>query len=256
LRFEFDVLSLGLIRRTKGEIMQRDFVEKEELIYTCNCGWVDTGHANPTSRSFGTGAQSLWDQITTQNGSSSKAEDGFKVTYRQSMSGTIPVVGIRLTDGVGGDFFVARNLSRGEQESVALGIFLHVSYEFEKLQGSYLIPRVSSSSFSVEDIVSNVLGFYQVVRGTNWRNECSVVSKKAALQVFDTYKNQINSTKVGTVSPVFFDCVDCKKRPSFPSVFKSINVLSPRMDRNVVNRVLQYGAKSRKWLPIDDARYN
>jgi hypothetical protein len=229
--------------------MERNVVENEDLVYTCNCGWVDTGHANPTSRSFGTGAQSLWDQITTQNGSSSKAEDGFKVTYRQSMSGG------GITAGVGGDFFVARNLSRGEQESVALGIFLHVSYEFEKLQGSFpynMVARVAASSFSIEDIVSNVLGFYQVVRGTNWRNECSVVSKKAALQVFDTYKNQINSTKVGTVSPVFFDCIDCKKKPSFPSVFKSINVLSPRMDRQYVGRTFQYGAKSRRWLPIDD----
>jgi hypothetical protein len=229
--------------------MQRDFVEKEELVYTCNCGWVDTGHANPTSRSFGTGAQSLWDQIVTQTGKSSKGEDGFKVTYRQSMSGS------GLTAGVGGDFFVARFLSRRDQESVALGIFLYVSYKFEELQGSLpysLVPRVAASSFSIEDIVSNVLGFYQVVRGTDWRKECKLVSKEASLKVFDTYHNQINSTKVATPSPVFFDCADCKAKPSFPSVFKSINVLSPRMDRQYVNRTFLYGSKSRRWLPIDD----
>lgn len=229
--------------------MKRSSVEqvKGGLDYTCNCGWVDTGHANPKSYSFGIGAQSLWDQMISQNGKSSKGEDGFKVTYRQSMSGG------GLTAGVGGDFFVARYLSRRDQESVALGIFLYVSYKFEELQGTFPYSLATgASSFSIEDIISNVLGFYQVVRGTNWRNECSVVSKKAALQVFDTYKNQINSTKVGTVSPVFFDCVECKGRPALPNVFRSINVLSPRMTRQYVGRTFQYGAKSRKWLPLDD----
>ncbi len=228
--------------------MERSYVEKEVLVYTCDCGWVDTGHANPKSYSFGSGAQSLWDQITSQTGTASKIEDGFKVVYEQSMSGG------GITAKAGGEFFVARNLTRQLQESVALGIFLQVSYQFEQLQGSFpfnIVGRVAASSFSIEDVVSNVLGFYQVVRGTDWRKMCSVVSKQAALKVYDTYKDQINSTKIATPSPVFFDCSECKKKPSFPSVFKSIDVLSPRMKNHSINYAFQRGAKSREWLPLD-----
>ncbi len=230
--------------------MERDLVEKERLIYTCNCGWVDAGHANPETHRFGEGARSLWDQISSQNGKSSKGEDGFKVFYQQKMGKVgVPVLGDVLF-GPEQSFFVERNLTRRDQESVALGIFLYMTYKFEDFQGSF--PGTGHSSFSIEDVVSNVLGFYNIVRGTNWRKECGVVTKEASLKVFDNYKDQINRTKVATPSPIFFDCSECKSQPKFPSVFKSINVLSPKVKNFYVNRTFQYGSKSRFWLPIDD----
>ena len=230
--------------------MERDVVEKESVIYTCNCGWVDVGHANTKSYRFGEGARSLWDQILSQNGKSSKAEDGFKVFYQQKMGKVgVPVFGDVLV-GPEQSFFVARSLNRQEQESVALGIFLYMTYKFEDFQGSF--PGTGHSSYSIEDVVSNVLGFYNIVRGTNWRRECGVVGKDASLKVFDNYKEQINRTRVATPSPIFFDCSECKSQPKFPSIFKSINVLSPKMKDFYINRTFQYGSKSRKWIPIDD----
>ena len=117
--------------------MERDLVEKERLIYTCNCGWVDAGHANPETHRFGEGARSLWDQISSQNGKSSKGEDGFKVFYQQKMGKVgVPVLGDVLF-GPEQSFFVERNLTRRDQESVALGIFLYMTYKFEDFQGSF-----------------------------------------------------------------------------------------------------------------------
>jgi hypothetical protein len=61
-------------------------------------------------------------------------------------------------------FAVRRGLSRAEQESVALGIFLDVSHRFEQMQAGGLWAIATDSGYSAEDLVSNLVGFYRAVR--------------------------------------------------------------------------------------------
>jgi len=52
------------------------------LAYSCECGWLDLGHMDPTSHRPNEGAQSLWDQITKESGQQSKVDPaGYKVVY-------------------------------------------------------------------------------------------------------------------------------------------------------------------------------
>ncbi len=111
----------------------RDEVESGILVYTCNCGWLDTGHANPTSYRANVGADSLWRQMTSESGlrSQKTGESGFKVTYTQDMSKW------HVTAAETRSYFVKRGLSTAQKESVALAIFMEVSVGFETLQGSF-----------------------------------------------------------------------------------------------------------------------
>jgi hypothetical protein len=62
-------------------VSTREEVESGILVYTCNCGWLDTGHADSRSRRPHVGAESLWQQVTNESGIASrrKGANGFKV---------------------------------------------------------------------------------------------------------------------------------------------------------------------------------
>jgi hypothetical protein len=197
-------------------------VERGILVYTCNCGWLDTGHANPTSYRPNVGADSLWKQITAETGQRSQktGEDGFKVTYTQDMSKW------GVTAAETRSYFVKRGLSTTQKETVALAIFMEVSVGFETLQGSFPWSWVSSrsrdSSFSEEDLVSDLIGFYVAVRpGLKPKDLCKAVSKEASLAVWDTY-GSVGSNKNHTFSPAYHPCDECKGAGRFPAAFQQI----------------------------------
>lgn len=200
----------------------RKDVESGLLVYTCNCGWFDTGHADSKSRRPHVGAESLWRQITTESGVSSKkkSESGFKVTYTQDMRKW------GVTAAETRSYFVKSGLTTAQKESVALAIFMEVSVGFESLQGSFpwswLSSRSKDSSFSEEDLVSDLIGFYVAVRP--WIKPldlCKPVSKDASLKVWDTY-GSVGSNKNHTFSPVFHPCDECKGASKFPAAFQQI----------------------------------
>jgi hypothetical protein len=72
--------------------------------------------------------------------------------------------GVGVQKGVSYTYFVKYNLSKYDLESVALGIFKEVSVRFELSRGG-LQDRIMHSSFSEEDLVSNLIGFYKALRG-------------------------------------------------------------------------------------------
>lgn len=199
----------------------RDQVESGVLVYTCNCGWLDTGHSDSRSRRPHVGAQSLWNQILNETGKNSllTQENGFKVTYRQEMTkwGVSP--------GETRDYFVVHGMNRAQKETVALAIFQEVSVAFEAMQGTFpysLSAGSADSSFSEEDLVSDLIGFYLAVRsGINQRVLCNAVTKDQSLQVWDTY-GSVGSHKNETWTPMFHPCDGCRGRPRFPATFQAI----------------------------------
>lgn len=182
------------------------------LIYTCNCGWIDKGHADTRSPRPHVGASSLWQQIRTQSGTeTSWPYPGHLVVYRQDM----------LRWGMGaayeGRYLVAKDLPHSQRESVALGIFLEVTFGFEALQWWAFAP---SSSFSEEDIISNLLGFYSVVRPNhNYMALCRPVSTEASFAVWDAAGGL---GKNRTTEPVFHPCSECPQPGRFPALLRAI----------------------------------
>lgn len=200
----------------------REQVESGVLVYACNCGWYDSGHADPKSRRPNVGAESLWDQVNAESGLASlkTGESGFMVTYTQDMRR------FRVTVGETRSYFVKRGLSPAQKESVALTIFMEVSYAFEALQGSFPWKLVTDSGFSEEDLVSDLIGFYRTVRpGIKPLELCRPISRDASLAVWDAY-GSVGSNKNRTFKPVFHPCDECMGPKRFPPTFKQIQPAS------------------------------
>jgi hypothetical protein len=203
-------------------VSTREEVESGILVYTCNCGWLDTGHADSHSYRPNVGAQSLWAQVTGETGLASvkTGESGFKVTYTQDMRK------YHVTAAETRVYFVKRGLTTAQREAVALSIFMEVSVGFEALQGSFPWSWVSSaskaSSFSEEDLVSDLIGFYVAVRpGVKPVDLCQGVSVKASLDVWDKW-GSVGSNKNHTFAPAFHPCDECQGAGRFPPLFQEI----------------------------------
>ena len=202
--------------------IKEDDISKGRLIYSCNCGWIDTGHADPSSKRAYEGASHLWGQIDKETGPRSKRSgvDGFKVIFAEQQG--VPIFGDRwFSNGTTGEYFVRSGLTPGQKESVALAIFLDVSFGFEAHQGVAIISALSS--FSQEDLVSDLIGFYRAVRpNIDYKKLCDFQGKDESLEVFKgmSFLEKI-ARSTGSNSPAFYPCKHCSK-PEFPADFKSI----------------------------------
>lgn len=219
---------------------------EQRLIYTCNCGWVDKGHAalgiysRPRSDPS-VGVVNLWKQIKSESIQTSDTINGrpcFHVHYRQEMGIQVSKRSIldpvALSDGslmkasFEDYYLVRKGLLLHRKESIALRIFLVVSYGFEAMQDSFPFVLVSNSGYSQEDLISNIIGFYSVVRGlsdnTILDQICKAVSKTESLKVWDAYfsKGGIGAVKnKDHTKPNYYPCKKCQN-PLFPAIFKSI----------------------------------
>ena len=106
---------LGLARRSD--------IRAGRLSYTCNCGWIDWGHANKGN------AVRLFNSIR-KPGVTSRTKQGFAVTF--GMWGGVQKWGIGVGKGVRSTYFVKYNLSAPDVESVALGIFKEIQNGLKK----------------------------------------------------------------------------------------------------------------------------
>lgn len=222
------------------------------LAYTCNCGWIDAGHARPT------GARKLWQQFInesekfTQNG-----KEGFKVNAFET--------GIKWGMTIqkhSQDFFVLLRLSDAEKEQVALSIFQEVSLGFETLQSTGFVGGIvewwSKSSFSAEDLVSNIVGFYRAVRGEtyDWRSWCKPVSKEASLKVWDNYGATGDRKNVDFL-PTHHPCDECAETArSFPSQYQLIKPIEKGILHFDYDEVFAVKSYNDVWTPypIDTLR--
>ena len=193
-------------------------IDGGRLIYTCNCGWVDLGHANPvrTKRPH-IGAIALWEQIESENGPRSEYDHGFLVTYSQDMRRW----GLGASET--GQYFVRYGLEAGAKRSIALAIFQELSLRFEAMQGRFPFKVFSGpSSFSQEDLVSNLIGFYKALYPkTDFLAMCRPVSKDASKKVWQM-SGAVDAVKNETFLPVFHSCADCLGTPKFPEAMRKI----------------------------------
>src|SRR6185295_12948972 len=84
---------------------------------------------------------------------------------------------------------------------------------------------VTDSGFSVEDLVSDLIGFYKTVRpSVDYIPLCKPVSKDASLAIWDKF-GSVGSKKNNTFRPIFYECEECKKQgitPKFPDELLAI----------------------------------
>jgi LysM repeat protein len=167
------------------------------LVYTCNCGWLDLGHARPDN------VGGLWKIIKDENGEGRVSGRWYRVSFKESMSKW------GLSAGESESFAVRRGLSTTDKESVALAIVLRVSFRFENMQSSWPWRLKTDSGFSAEDLVSNLVGFYRAVRpGIPYVTRCLPVSKAAAEGVWKKY-GAVGTLKNQSPQPFLFPCADC-----------------------------------------------
>lgn len=158
----------------------RNDIDKNNLIYTEELGWIDFGHAK------GDDARLLWGELSLEEHSFYLDENYFIVEYKQSM-GT-KKIGAAFKSGIETKWLVKKGLSEQEKKSIALSIMFHTSLKFEKLQGSFPSNIVTDSGFSAEDLISNLLGFYSVVEpGKNYKVLAKPYSKEYSKKIWDYY---------------------------------------------------------------------
>lgn len=199
-------------------------VRRGRLVYSCNCGWIDTGHANAKSYRPHVGAESLWAQISGETGRRSQrgSANGYQVIYRQDMGLNVRGVTV-LSLGETRAYYVPYGLRREDKESVALAIFMEVSYAFEDLQGTFPYRlKTGDSSYSEEDLLSDLIGFYKAVRpGIDYVALCKPVSVEASLEVWERY-GAVGKNKNREFRPVHHPCRECLGKPSFPASLEQI----------------------------------
>lgn len=123
----------------------RGDIKTKQLQYTCNCGWIDWGHANSENERPTIGAANLWAQVRRDRPPVRRRQGrrnplfrfpdgstGFLVTSRQDHR-RIP-----FRPGAEGRFIVKSGLDTFTRKRVAFAIFMAVSHQFEGFQAEWL----------------------------------------------------------------------------------------------------------------------
>lgn len=196
------------------------------LSYTRSCGWVDWGHALPDS------AKKLMAQMKAEQadwpqlGQMKVFLDGapaYILSYGQGMAaGSLRV-------STGRHWIVRKGLTLDQQQSVALAIFMQASMDFEDLQGSFPFSiKTGASSYSMEDLVSNLIGFYAAVTSLTqpqMREICGEVSVKESYRLWDEHlPNGLAGLRNRSYRPILFPCKECDSgSTTFPNLFTRIS---------------------------------
>jgi len=214
---------------TKKDINKR-------LGYTCNCGWIDKGHAKAgPSPDPMRGIYNLWHQLTTEKYHTEFTLNGrscFLVQSRQEMQG----LGGRIWAGESGLFLVRYGTRRSILKDIACRILLEVTDKFEAMQGSIPWSATSgASSFSLEDVTSNFIGLYAIINNVSMehllKNICKEVPKDESLRIWKEYFEKL-SDGIGSKKykrpvskyndPLFFPTNQSTGKPSFPEIFNEL----------------------------------
>lgn len=155
--------------------------------YSKNCGWIDWGHTS------GSLAEKLIEQVreaSNRIATSPKNQSQEVVGPRMEAKG----LGL-LFSGVTPIAHISRSISDDEILSVALRIFMLQSLGFESMQIS--TELIGKSSFSEEDLPSNIIGFYKAARSFDRlkiENLCDVWNVTDTLNKYHTYKFSKNTS--------------------------------------------------------------
>ena len=156
-----------------------------DLVFTCNCGWIDWGHAGNAgglwTRQLG---YTAYRERLAKRSRQGPGKRNYLVTSKQGQSA--PKTKIEI-DTVRRSYFVqygTSGLTEGERESIALGIWKEVSEAFEAHQHRLR----QSSGFSVEDLPSDLIGLYREIdkySRADIETMCGAVSIPTAQSIWD-----------------------------------------------------------------------
>ncbi|MBE8597108.1 hypothetical protein [Xenorhabdus sp. BG5] len=196
----------------------RSDVIEGRLVYTEKLGWVDTGHSK------GNDARMLMAAI---NSGDDTKESYFTIKYTQYMG-----LGLKYGTSKITRWRVRRGLSLNDKKRVALTIMMYTTHLFEAHQDSFPFTWYTDSGYSGEDLVSNLLGFYQAINGVDYLFQLQPISKEDALKRWDYY-GSIGKYKNKMFKPLLFP--DPQKypnnaRPYYSSLPTFLNNISPITD--------------------------
>jgi hypothetical protein len=192
-------------------------IARGRVSYTCRAGWIDWGHAD------GSGATSLINMVAAglhspgvpanldvRLGGSPAAV----INYKQTMGGTVPVVGVRVTLPAGPKYWIVRkNLSRSTAVSVALGIFMAESLRFESWQ-RFAWGMATDSGQSAEDLVSNLIGFYRAANGVDRQRIGRLLGEVSTAESQRIWREHLGDGGLGALKndrfqPIYFPSSEC-----------------------------------------------
>lgn len=189
---EFDVISVPdcihpkhLFRVTGGKSKGKEFVDeikKGYYGYSRNYGWIDFGHAGLLG-----GPQNLkklYKQIKS-------AKKGDVVTYSLSTGMSSPFLKVYAELGNTRAKILSEQLSDEQAQSMTLSILKITSIEFEQKQ--IITDWLKKSSFSEEDLPSNIINFYVEVMGKIYQ-VCDVFTPEVSCWIYHRYDFQKNKS--------------------------------------------------------------
>ncbi len=163
----------------------RERVEEESLVYTCNCGWVDTGHLTE----FG-----IVNKVRgRKTGLKSISRNGYKISGTGSSDA--PFYLPYFVGYYARDYFVATTLG-DKENSVALAIMHDLAFGHETSQNESvtnavgILLGIGGTGFSEEDLPSHELGFYMKLLNLTKeqvleKELCHKLTKAQSLRVWD-----------------------------------------------------------------------
>lgn len=198
-------------------------------VYSCSCGWIDLGHAVPFDRA---GIYFTLLERRPNKPQNLNVRDDVLVFRTRKLAGAIEF-----------NTVIKTGLSESVKNEVVLGIMM----AHEEFYEDYIFTRWHSSSYSEEDLVSDLLGYYMWVNGVEgnpqfddssfyWLSrKCGFPSDRQeaedwSLEVYDSYL-QFGFEDVYEWATPRLICTSatqelCGIRRSFPQIFQTI---SPQM---------------------------
>lgn len=145
------------------------------LVYSEILGWIDLGHAQ---------GKDIKKLLNAMDQGERGQTESYAVTYAQTMykfSRQCLGVGTHIR------WRIKKGRTLEQRYSLALAMMMRTAMRFEGMQASMPFSWFIDSGFSAEDLVSDLLGFYRVVRPVNYFPWLQLVSKQEALKRWDHY---------------------------------------------------------------------
>ena len=154
---------------------KEDLYYNKGLVYSEILGWIDLGHAR---------GDDVFSLLKDMEQGEHQQNKYYSVTYGQTMHTKSR---IRLGLGTHIRWQIKRGRVLEQRYSLALAMMMTTAVKFETMQASPPFGWAIDSGFSAEDLVSDLLGFYRVVRPMNYFPWLQLVSKQEALKRWDHY---------------------------------------------------------------------
>lgn len=201
--------------------------EKEYgLVYSAVLGWIDLEHAS---------GEDITDCLGQMARGEASGQPYYLVEYQQTMKYR------QVRTGRSSRWNIKRGRSLSERHSITLALMMETAIAFENWQSMPFFSWYTDSGFSAEDLVSDLLGFYKVVRPQNYWPWLNIVSKEAALRRWNYY-GALGSFKNKGFNPLLFpDPIDKRQPPlpykgRLPDFMMSIDPFT-RFDSDIVRRI-------------------